>query len=54
MEVDKKSLTLSQYISKYQGNTKFSRLLVIADRMTLHRAEALNLSLEYAIKEKKL
>ncbi len=45
---------LAEYISHYQGNSRFMRLLNMADKQEAVRREALELCFELAKKEGKL
>ncbi|CDW76767.1 cop9 signalosome complex subunit 1 [Stylonychia lemnae] len=54
METYPDSLSLKSYIQQYHGNTRYVRLLVIADKQFKLREEALKLCFEMAKTEKKL
>lgn len=54
MEVDSDATTLKNYINRYSGNSRFMRLLVIADKQERLKVEALRLCLTMAKAEKKI
>jgi hypothetical protein len=55
MEVDSLfPISLQDYINQYKGNSRFVRLLTLADKNQDMRTEAIRVLLELAKKEKKL
>lgn len=54
MEIQADPTTLRNYINQYTGNTRFTRLLAIAEKQAYIRLDAIKLCLELAKAEKKL
>lgn len=54
MEVEFDPSTLKAYISQYTGNSRFTRLLILADKQRVLRIDAIKLCLEMAKAEKKI
>lgn len=55
MEVDQIApQSLNDYIKQYQGNSKYIRLLTLAEKNSDLRTEAIRMLLEASKKEKKL
>lgn len=54
MEVEADPGTLKAYVNNYTGNTRFTRLLTLAEKQKAFRTDALRLCLDMAKSEKKL
>ncbi len=50
--VDKHELT--KYINQYEGHTRFTRLLTLAEKIESARKEALIMLMDLVVKDKKL